>query len=62
VDTNVMQSLNDVEASYEIIDCDPSFADTAAFCNRYGYLLKNLRTQYCSKVKPTHLFMLFALS
>ena len=33
-----MQSLNDVEASYEIIDCDPSFADTAAFCNRYGYL------------------------
>ena len=38
MDTNVMQSLNDVEASYEIIDCDPSFADTAAFCNRYGYL------------------------
>ncbi len=40
MDTNVMQSLNDVEASYEIIDCDPSFADTAAFCNRYGYLPK----------------------
>ena len=38
MDTSVMQSLNDVGASYEIIDCDPSFADTAAFCNRYGYL------------------------
>ena len=37
MDTSVMQSLNDVGASYEIIDCDPSFADTAAFCNRYGY-------------------------
>ena len=38
MDTSVMQSLNDVGVSYEIIDCDPSFADTAAFCNRYGYL------------------------
>ena len=37
MDTSVMQSLNDVGVSCEIIDCDPSFADTAAFCNRYGY-------------------------
>lgn len=22
---------------YEIISCDPAFADTAAFCGRYGY-------------------------
>ena len=24
---------------YEVVDCDPDFADTAAFCERYGYSL-----------------------
>ncbi len=33
----VLESLKDVGATFEIIDCDPSFADTAEFCNRYGY-------------------------
>ena len=23
--------------SYEILECDPDFADTAAFCEKYGY-------------------------
>ena len=35
----VLESLKDVGATYEIIDCDPSFADTAEFCNHYGYSL-----------------------
>ena len=33
----VLESLKDVGATYEVIDCDPSFADTAEFCNHYGY-------------------------
>ena len=35
----VLESLKDVGATYEVIDCDPSFADTAEFCNHYGYSL-----------------------
>ena len=33
----VLESLKDVGATYEVIDCDPSFADTAEFCSHYGY-------------------------
>ena len=33
----VLESLKDVGATYEIIDCDPSFADTDEFCSHYGY-------------------------
>ena len=35
----VLESLKDVGATYEVIDCEPSFADTAEFCNHYGYSL-----------------------
>tara|TARA_B100001778_G_scaffold210498_1_gene174229 strand:- start:324 stop:812 length:489 start_codon:yes stop_codon:yes gene_type:complete len=40
MDTKVLSSLKDVGATFEVIDCDPSFADTASFCNRYGYALE----------------------
>ena len=33
----VLELLKDVGATFEIIDCDPSFADTAEFCNHYGH-------------------------
>jgi prolyl-tRNA editing enzyme YbaK/EbsC (Cys-tRNA(Pro) deacylase) len=43
-----MKRMNDIEASvraalertgtpYEIVPCDPALADTAAFCQEYGY-------------------------
>ncbi len=35
----VLESLNEVGATFEVIDCDPSLADTAEFCSRYGYSL-----------------------
>ncbi len=35
----ILESLKDAGATYEVIDCDPSFADTAEFCNHYGYSL-----------------------
>jgi len=39
------QVLVTVEATgipYQRLDCDPDFADTAAFCERYGYPLGNV--------------------
>ena len=35
----VLESLKEGGATFEVIDCDPSFADTSEFCNRYGYSL-----------------------
>ena len=39
MDMKVLESLKGAGATYEVIDCDPSFADTAEFCNHYGYSL-----------------------
>jgi prolyl-tRNA editing enzyme YbaK/EbsC (Cys-tRNA(Pro) deacylase) len=33
----VDEHLQRTAVSYEIIDCDPDLADTAAFCEAYGY-------------------------
>lgn len=33
----LIESLDRLETSYEIIEIDPEFADTAAFCEKYGY-------------------------
>ena len=38
---DVAVALNMVEAPVEVLDCDPAFADTAQFCERYGYPLTN---------------------
>jgi prolyl-tRNA editing enzyme YbaK/EbsC (Cys-tRNA(Pro) deacylase) len=35
----VTASLGAVATPFELIACDPEFADTAAFCDRYGYPL-----------------------
>ena len=35
----VIQALDRLRADYEIVDCDPDLADTAQFCDRYGYQL-----------------------
>lgn len=35
----VAAALDAVATPFELIDCDPDFADTAAFCDRYGYPL-----------------------
>ncbi len=37
----VREVLNLLEVSYEWLDIDPSFADTAAFCEKYGYPPEN---------------------
>lgn len=33
----VTDALDRMGAPYEVIACDPDFADTAAFCEKYGY-------------------------
>ena len=35
----VIKTLDGLNAEYEIIDCDPDLADTARFCDSYGYRL-----------------------
>ena len=35
----VIEVLDRLNVEYEIVDCDPDLADTAQFCDRYGYRL-----------------------
>jgi prolyl-tRNA editing enzyme YbaK/EbsC (Cys-tRNA(Pro) deacylase) len=35
----VIKQLEDLGAAYDVVDCDPDLADTAAFCDAYGYAL-----------------------
>ena len=37
IEQRVIDHLEALGARYEIIDCDPALADTAAFCEHYGY-------------------------
>lgn len=34
-----MAALDALEEEYELVDCDPDLADTAEFCEAYGYRL-----------------------
>jgi prolyl-tRNA editing enzyme YbaK/EbsC (Cys-tRNA(Pro) deacylase) len=33
----VQKTLDDHKMTYEVFECDPDFADTAAFCKEYGF-------------------------
>ena len=37
LEQRVIDHLEALGARYEVIDCDPALADTAAFCEHYGY-------------------------
>ena len=37
IEAHVRSALDRLGLPYEIVPCDPEFADTAAFCERYGY-------------------------
>jgi prolyl-tRNA editing enzyme YbaK/EbsC (Cys-tRNA(Pro) deacylase) len=39
IETKVIRELGILGISYELIQCDPQFADTAIFCEKYGYSL-----------------------
>ena len=36
---HVLDALSKAQVNFEVIDCDPELADTAAFCDHYGYAL-----------------------
>jgi prolyl-tRNA editing enzyme YbaK/EbsC (Cys-tRNA(Pro) deacylase) len=40
IDARVRELLGALEVEHEVIACDPDFADTAAFCARYGVPLE----------------------
>jgi prolyl-tRNA editing enzyme YbaK/EbsC (Cys-tRNA(Pro) deacylase) len=40
-DATVIAALDDHGLAYEVMDCDPDFADTAQFCEAYGVPLEN---------------------
>lgn len=37
IERHVVAALDAIGLAYELIPCDPDFADTAAFCERYGF-------------------------
>ena len=37
LEQRVIDHLDALDARYRVIDCDPALADTAAFCEHYGY-------------------------
>lgn len=41
IEARVAAALKAVGVPYDVIACDPESADTAAFCERYGYLLED---------------------
>ena len=36
---HVLDALSRAQVNFEVIDCDPELADTAVFCDHYGYAL-----------------------
>jgi prolyl-tRNA editing enzyme YbaK/EbsC (Cys-tRNA(Pro) deacylase) len=52
-DPRVIEALNQLGRPYEILDCDPELADTAAFCEAYGIPLdRSANTIVVSSRRP----------
>ena len=43
----VVATLEALGVAYEVVECDPDFADTAAFCERYGYPMEASANAIC---------------
>ena len=43
----VVSQLNALGVPYEVVECDPDFADTADFCERYGYAMEASANAIC---------------
>lgn len=53
-ESRVISFLDSTRVPYEIVEIDPDFADTAAFCEKYGFPLENSANTIvvASKKKP----------
>ena len=54
VESRVISFLDSTGVPFEIVEIDPDFADTAAFCEKYGFPLENSANTIIvsSKKKP----------
>jgi len=54
IETNVIEFLDSTNLPYEVIEIDPDFADTAAFCEKYDFPVENSANTIivASKKKP----------
>ena len=43
----VMGHLKSLGVAYEVVECDPEYADTARFCERYGYAMEASANAIC---------------
>ncbi len=43
----VLDHLAALGVAYEVVECDPDFADTAQFCERYGYSMDASANAIC---------------
>ncbi len=41
IEARVIATLDGLGVPYEMLPCDPDFADTARFCEKYGYALES---------------------
>lgn len=65
LDPKVAAALAHYDLAYEAIDCDPELADTAAFCEQYGYSLSesaNAILVASKKVEPTQYALCIVLA
>ena len=53
IENQVLEALGRSKLLYEVIACDPAFADTAQFCAEYGYALeKSANTIVVASKRP----------
>jgi len=54
IEANVIEFLDSTNLPYEVIEIDPDFADTAAFCEKYDFPVENSANTIivASKKKP----------
>ena len=43
----VVACLEELGVEYEVVECDPDFADTARFCERYDYPMESSANAIC---------------
>jgi len=65
LDPTVSTALDEAKVVYEVLECDPNLADTAAFCEHYGFSLKqsaNTILVASKKIEPTRYAVCVALA
>ena len=60
----VLGQLAELNAAYELVPCDPDLADTAAFCDAYGYAMEDSANAIvvAGKADPTVYVMCLVLA